>query len=214
MGIFNNMEELQKILEEFDRKNLQRYEDQMKILSSINDRIIESFNRLGNLEKEISDLRKQLPTGSPAENDLDFSGSAEACPAFDASASQSDIFLKSISEEPVSAYSAFESSICYFGQPTTMGFSLKNEIKSGPADPKVLYEVKTTSPDTAVFIPIIEKYQRFRSNIYSLLQPVCDIAGCEPVDSNFMIVDSSNPGELRLDDDSWVVTKRCRIEFK
>lgn len=213
MGIFNNMEELQKILEEFDRKNLQRYEDLMKILSSMNDCIIESFKRLDELKKEISDLRELLPTGAPKENDLDFGESAEVCPAFDFSSSQSDSFLKSISEEPV-AYPAFELSIYYFGQPTTMGFSLKNEIKSGPADPKVLYEVRTTSPDTAVFIPIIEKYQRFRSNIYSLLQPVCDIAGCEPVDSNFMIVDPANPGELRLDDDSWVVTKRCPIEFR
>lgn len=119
---------------------------------------------------------------------------------------------RSVASPPKAEIRNFQKQTLYYGPPNADGFTRGFELRTR-TDPKALYAVDTTSPTTAVYYPMPERFVRFRDNANTLLYPLCEVNG-DILGSQGFTLEKSDLGELKLDNESWIVTKKCIVNCK
>lgn len=108
--------------------------------------------------------------------------------------------------------SHFQGQTLYYGPPNADGFTKGFELRTR-TDPKALYAVETTSPTTALYYPMPERFVRFRDNANTFLYPLCEVEG-DILESQGFSLEKTSSGELKLESESWIVTKKCVVTCK
>lgn len=118
----------------------------------------------------------------------------------------------SVADSKMEEARLFQGQTLYYGPPNADGFTKGFELRTR-TDPKALYAVETTSPTTALYYPMPERFVRFRDNANTLLYPLCEVEG-DILESQGFTLEKSDSGELKLENESWIVTKKCVINCK